>query len=93
MLGANDCGTIVMTMLDAICNAHENLAKVIEIMPKLLLSVCALDPSLTSSMSCLCLFHFRVSLYLNGYCHVSQYLNGYCHARCIRMATAMSPSI
>jgi hypothetical protein len=64
MLGANDCGTILMTMLDAICNAHENLAKVIEIMPKLLLSVCVLAPSLTSSMSCLgflCVFFFSVS--------------------------------
>ncbi len=48
MLGANDCGTITMTLLDAICNAHENLAKVIEIMPKLVLSVNALAPSLTS---------------------------------------------
>ena len=64
MLGANDCGTIIMTMLDAICNAHENLAKVIEIMPKLVLSVCALAPSLTSSMSCLVflyVFFFSVS--------------------------------
>jgi hypothetical protein len=53
-----------MTMLDAICNAHENLAKVIEIMPKLVLSVCALAPSLTSSMSCLgflYVFFFSVS--------------------------------
>ena len=41
-LGANSCASIVITMLEAISNAHENLAKVFELLPKLLLSVSAL---------------------------------------------------
>jgi len=40
MLGANDCATIVMAILEGISSAHENLAKLLELMPKLLLTVC-----------------------------------------------------
>jgi hypothetical protein len=38
-LGANEGATIVMAILEAISSAHENLAKVLELLPKLLLSV------------------------------------------------------
>jgi len=40
MLGANDCATIVMAILEGISSAHENLAKLLELLPKLLLTVC-----------------------------------------------------
>lgn len=40
-LGANEGATIVMAILEAISSAHENLAKVLELLPKLLLSVIA----------------------------------------------------
>ena len=40
-LGANEGATIVMAILEAISSAHENLAKILELLPKLLLSVSA----------------------------------------------------
>lgn len=50
LLKANDCATIVMAILEAISNAHENLAKVLEILPKLLLSVSPSRHSLCSPL-------------------------------------------
>ena len=40
-LGANDGAAIVMAILEAISSAHENLARVLELLPRLLLSVSA----------------------------------------------------
>ena len=44
-LGPNDCATLVLAMLEAVSDAHENLAKVLELLPKLLQSVRPCPPT------------------------------------------------
>lgn len=44
-LGSNECATLVMAMLEAVSDAHENLSKVLELMPKLLQSVSGRTPA------------------------------------------------
>ena len=38
-MGSNDSATLVLEMLEAVSDAHENLCKVLELIPKLLQSV------------------------------------------------------
>ena len=44
-LGSNECATLVVAMLEAVSEAHENLCKVLELMPKLLQSVSRRTPA------------------------------------------------